>query len=438
MDHASVAVSDKQEGQTMSQKSTNDKLDFLQTHSRPWYVKTLGIVVAVGLATGGWYYWKAQNAQQDLHYITEPATLGSLNVTVTADGTLQPTRTVSVGSELSGIVRKVYVDVNSPVKVGDPLIDLDTRSLKAKVQSAKATLQSAQAQRQESVANLKESQITYKRMLDLHKRSGGLSPSQTELDQQQAKVDVNKASVAVAEANIMSAEATLTTAETDLSKARIASPIDGVVLTRTVEPGLAVAASLQAVQLLTLATDLSKLELQVLVDEADIGVVKEGDPVYFTVSAFPNQHFPATLTKVAYGSATNENVVTYTAYMTVDNSQHLLRPGMTASATIETAKRDGVLLVPNSAFRFVPSTKAATKKPVIQAGPPHRTTVNKTVKDVVIHGETQRELYVLRDGKPLKLTVTTGLTDGNHTEILKGEIRETDQVIIDQQRKAGD
>lgn len=410
--------------------------DILKTPKTPWYVKGIALAVVAAAAYGGWSWWKAQHAGQGLHYITQEAAIGSISVTVTADGTLKPTRTVTLGSEMSGIVRRVHVDVNSEVKTGDTLIDLDTRTLESKILSAQATLQSARAQKAQNEANYKESQLTYARMQDLHKRSGGLSPSKTELEQQKAKVDVNRAAVQVSQATIDNAEATLRSAETDLSKAHILSPIDGVVLTRNVEPGLAVAASLQAVELLTLASDLSKLELQVAVDEADVGVVAPGNSVYFTVSSYPNQHFPAELVKVAYGATTTENVVTYTAYMKVDNAQMRLRPGMTASATIQTAHKDGVLLVPNSAFRFEPTEETKkTSSPKIMMGPPTRTTENKNAKDVTQHGEGHKTLYVLRDGKPVRLEVTTGVTDGIKTEVVSGDVHEHDQVIVDQQRK---
>ena len=263
-------------------------------------------------------------------------------------------------------------------------------------------------------------------------------PSRTELETQQAAVDTAQAQVAVSEASIADAQASLKTAETDLSKAMIKSPIDGVVLARSVEPGYAVAASLQAVELLTLATDLKSLELQVAVDEADIGVVKEGQKAYFTVSSYPNKRFPAVLKKVAYGAKTTENVVTYTTYLDVDNTDMLLRPGMTASATISTAQKDQVLLVPNSAFRFAPKKspeKSASMANMMAPRPPHSAAA-KQAKVTVQHGETQRSLYVLRDGQPVRVRVVTGLTDGMKTEIVSGDIAEGDKVVVDQQ-KAG-
>ncbi len=417
---------------------STEEENLLKMPKTPWYIKGFAVAALCAAAAGGWYWWQSSHAARGVSYVTEVAYRGELSVTVTADGTLQPIRTVSLGSEMSGIVRKVYVDVNSVIHTGDPLIDLDTRNLDAKILSAKAAVQSARAQRQQSEANLKESQLTLARMRDLNKRSNGLTPSKSDMEQQEAKVAVNKAALAVSDASIADAEATLKTAETERSKASILSPIDGVVLARSVEPGLAVAASLQAVELLTLATDLSKLELQVLVDEADIGVVKPGDPVTFTVSTYPNQHFPAELKKVAYGAVTNENVVTYTAYMNVDNSKMLLRPGMTATATIETAHKQDVLLVPNSAFRYSPSVEKTEKKETqIMMGPPHRTTANKTAKELALHGEATKSLYVLRDGKAVKVEVVTGVSDGMHTEVVSGDVHENDAVIIDQQRAKG-
>ena len=259
-------------------------------------------------------------------------------------------------------------------------------------------------------------------------------PAKTDLETQKATVLTAKATVEVARASIADAEATLSTAKTDLSKAEIKSPIDGVVLARTVEPGYAVAASLQAVELLTLATDLRTLELQVDVDEADIGVVAAGQDAYFTVSAYPNRRFAATLKKVAFGATTTENVVTYTTYLNVDNSDLLLRPGMTASATILTAQKDDVLLVPNSALRFKPRTTEKKSGSAVMMGPPHRMGSSKTVRDEVQHGERERTLYVLRDGKPVEAKVVTGLTDGTRTEIVSGEIREGDKIVVDQRR----
>ena len=402
---------------------------------RPWYVRTLIWGCAVALVGGGVYAWMSTRPDPNaVSYVTQVVERGPISVTVSADGTLNPMRTVTLGSELSGIVRKVNVDVNDEVKTGQTLIELDTRNLEAKVSSAKAALTSAKAQLKESEATLNEAKLRYDRLKELNRISEGHMPTRAELDQQEASVETARASVEVSRASIADAEATLDTAETDLGKAMIASPIDGVVLARSVEPGYAVAASLQAVELLTLATDLRELELRVDVDEADIGVVAAGQDAYFTVSSYPDRRFPAVLKKVAYGSTETENVVTYTTYLNVDNKDLLLRPGMTASATISTAHKDDVLLVPNAALRFQPrQTTASTQSALMMGGPPHASG-EKSVKETSLHGERIRTIYVLRNGQALPLEVTTGLTDGSQTEIVSGELAEGDEVIVDQRR----
>ena len=423
----------KKAGQEQNTKSAQAAL--LEEPKRPWYVRAgLWLVVLAAAGAGAGYWMYGRDTGSKISYVTEKVVRGDLNVSVTADGTLNPMRTVTLGSELSGIVRQVNVDVNDVVSNGQVLIELDTRNLEAKVLSARAAVASAKAKLAESEATLNEAKIRFKRLSELNKLSGGKMPSRAELDEQEATVKTAEATVASAKAAIDDAQASLKTAETDLSKADIKSPIDGVVLARTVEPGYAVAASLQAVELLTLATDLRELELRVDVDEADIGVVQPGQPAYFTVSAYPDRRFPATLKKVAYGSTETENVVTYTAYLDVENTNLLLRPGMTASATISTARKDDVLLVPNSALRFKPRVEQDESS--FRMGPPHRSNAQKVAKDEGGQARRQRTIYVLRNGQPQPVAVTTGLTDGSRTEVISGEIAEGEAVVVDQQNSA--
>ena len=265
---------------------------------------------AAGVAAVGFALWWAVSASPEkVSYMTKPVQTGDLIVTVSADGTLKPVRTVSVGSELSGIVSRVNVDVNSVVKVGDVLIELDRAKLESAVNQARAALTSAEAKLLEAKAVYAEAKAKLARYEELNRASGGKMPSRAQLDEQRATVKKAGAGIAVAQANIDDAKATLQTNETNLSKAFIRSPVDGVVLTRSVEPGYAVAASLQAVELLTVATDLHELELQVDVDEADVGEVKPGLKTTFTVSAYPDRPFPATLTKVAYGASSGTDKV---------------------------------------------------------------------------------------------------------------------------------
>lgn len=394
---------------------------------------------AAGITAVGFVLWWAVSASPEkVFYMTKPVQTGDLIVTVSADGTLKPVRTVSVGSELSGIVSRVNVDVNSVVKVGDVLIELDRAKLESAVNQARAALTSAEAKLLEAKAVYAEAKAKLARYEELNRASGGKMPSRAQLDEQRATVKKAGAGIAVAQANIDDAKATLQTNETNLSKAFIRSPVDGVVLTRSVEPGYAVAASLQAVELLTVATDLHELELQVDVDEADVGEVKPGLKTTFTVSAYPDRPFPATLTKVAYGASSGtDKVVTYTTYLAVKNPELKLRSGMTATATIETARKNDVLLVPNTALRFRPETKTRSDSATSLVMPGPRHSGQKTVKETTraVSGQS-RTVYVLDPkGNAVKRDVKTGMTDGTMTEILSGDLKVGDKVIISQLKK---
>ena len=392
-------------------------------------------VLIAAVAAGVWYFGFADTAKVPV-YRTVEITRGPLEVTVVANGTVNPVRTVSIGSELSGIVRKVNVDVNSIVKAGDVLIELDDSNLKANVNQAKASLASAKASLAEAQATLVEAEAKMRRYEELNKSSGGRLPSRTELDVQRATVLKAKAGVQSARAAIDDAQATLDTRLTDLSKSQIKSPVDGVVLTRSVEPGYAVAESLQAVELLTVATDLRELELEVDVDEADVGQVKEGQDATFTVASYPNKRFPAKLTKVAYGSTTStDNVITYTAYLDVKNPQLELRPGMTATATINTAKSENALLVPSTALRFNPVVNNSSQKSSVGIMmPPHRTRGTKTAKEVSLaqYQRTQTVYVVDEKGGAKPVEIVTGLTNGRMTEVISGPLQAGDKVITDQ------
>lgn len=423
----------------------------LGIHTVPWYKKKkvwFASVLVVAIAAAAGYAFLRPTAAP--RYVTQPVAKGDLHVTVTADGTLNPVREVSIGSELSGIVSVVNVDVNSQVKKGDVLIELDTSKLQSTVNQEKASLASAKAQLSNANADLYDAQTKWKRYQELNKSSGGQLPSRTDMETQKAALLKAQAQVEVAKAGIESAQAALTTAQTDLSKAYIRSPVDGVVLARSVEPGYAVAASLQAVELLTVATDLRQLKLEVDIDEADVGSVKAGQKSTFTVASYPDRHFPAQFYKVAFGAATDSSsslssssstssasssgVVTYTGYFTVENPTMELRPGMSATATIETASLKDVLMVPNSALRFTPSATHNTASMAMFGGPPRDT--KKVKESAVGQSQRQRSLYVLRNGQAQKITITTGLSNGTMTQVVSGELQAGDQVVTDQLKAA--
>jgi HlyD family secretion protein len=231
----------------------------------------------------------------------------------------------------------------------------------------------------------------------------------------------------------------LSTDSTNLGKASIRSPIDGVVLTRSVDPGNAVAASLQAVTLFSIAEDLAKLQLEVNVDETDVGLVQVGQKASFTVGAYLNRRYPAIVTRVAYGSTKTDNVVTYTTRLDVDNRDLSLRPGMTASATIQTSERTPSLLVPNTALRFTPTMAAAAPASgsnivsKLMPRPPATARRNATAATGT---SASRQVWVLRDGQPAALVVSVGASDGRRTEVSSPQLKEGDAVIVGQ-RTAG-
>ena len=427
-----------------------------------WQSPTVWIgTVAVAVAVGGFVWWQAdQKAKAKPVYVTEALKKGDLSLTVSANGTLQPTRTVSVGSELSGTVRKVYVDVNDQVRKGQVMVELDTDKLNAQVGRSRATLASAQAKQSQAEATLKEAQANLARLEEVHRLSGGQVPSATELDSGRASQARAKADVASAKASVEDARNALSTDETNLSKASIKASIDGVVLTRTVEPGQAVAASLQAVTLFTVAEDLNKLRLEVAVDEADVGTVQADQRASFTVSAYPSRRYPAKVTRVDYGSTKTDNVVTYVARLEVNNEDLSLRPGMTASATIRANERKNVLLVPNSALRFTPTgmqnpgqaAPAAGKeggKPQAAASggsgivgqlmprPPRGNRQGGGSREVAQAPGQTRYVWVLEGQQPAAKQVKTGLSDGRMTEVESEALKEGDLLITDQRSGAG-
>ena len=420
-----------------------DDLQTLLANDQPrhwWQRPALWIgAAAVVVLAAGLTYWQAQKqASATPSYVTEAVRKGNLTLSVSANGTLQPTRAVNIGSELSGTVKRVLVDVNDRIKVGQVLVELDTAKLSDQVLRSRASLAAMQAQLAQSIATVKEAQASLARFEEVARLSGGKVPSATELDTARANVDRAIASEASARANVAEARAAASTDETNLAKASIRSPIDGVVLTRTVDPGNAVAASLQAVTLFSVAEDLTKLRLEVSVDEADVGSVKVGQKASFTVSAYPSRRYPAKITRVAFGSTKTDNVVTYTTYLDVDNTDLSLRPGMTAAATIVATERTDVLLVPNTALRFSPSqaggAAAASSGSLVSRLMPRmpRTGARKAAGT----DSAARQVYVLKEGQAVAVSVKTGISDGRMTEVVGGELQEGMAVITDQ-RAAG-
>ena len=430
---------------------------------RRWYRRPLlwAIALAVALLLAGLWYWQRQKAARaEPLYTTQVASIGNLTQSVTANGSLQPTRSIHIGSELSGTVREVYVDVNDRVKKGQVLLELDSSKLQNQIARSQASIAAALGKQAQSRANVADAKARLARLEELARISAGKVPAQTELDSARAALERAMADAASAQASVQDARAALATDQINLGKAFIRAPSDGIVLTRAVDAGNAVAASLQAVTLFTLAESLNRLRLWVYVDEADVGTVQVGQPATFTVSAFLARQFPATITRVGFGSTITDNVVTYLTWLDVDNRELLLRPGMSATASITVAQRQQVLLVPNSALRFMPNnTSPATGKPALSLLPRMPGSNARRSAADRASTATARQVWVLpQDGKgsgkgsgkgigmgdskgegkgePQAVAVTPGISDGHMTEIIGGDLKPGMWVVTGQKVRA--
>jgi HlyD family secretion protein len=374
---------------------------------------------------------------QQIKYSTQPVKRGNLVVTVSATGTLEPLKKVDVGIEVSGTVKSVDVDYNAEVKVGQVLARLDMTRLEAQAQQNGAALDSTKAKVLQAQASVQEAEAQLARLNRVRELSGGKMPSQNDLDTATANLARSKADEASAKASVAQAQAALDVIRTDLSKAVVVSPINGIVLKRSVEPGQTVAASFQSPTLFTLAEDLTQMELQVDVDEADVGQVKEGQNATFTVDAYPDRAFPARITQVRFGSQTVDGVVTYKTVLKVDNSSLVLRPGMTATASIVVNKRDNTVLVPNAALRFVPPPKGSAGSGRGSGGlvsmllprPPGMN--DAKVEEPDTKAKEQR-VWTLRNGELTSISFTKGLSDGLFTEVTSGQVEPGAELVIDQ------
>jgi HlyD family secretion protein len=392
------------------------------------------VIVILLIAAGAAAYLYATRNGIRYDYTTVPAKRGDLSVIVTATGSVQPTDQVEISSELSGTVRRVSVSYNSAVKAGDILAELDTNKQEADVQNARAQLASARANVLKAEAEAQSAKTSLDRLTGL---VNNRISSQQELDAARFTYASALATKEINAATVLSAEASLRLSEVNLSKLRIVSPIDGIVLTRDVDPGATVASSLNAPVLFTIAGDLRKMELQVAVDEADVGQVREGQPARFSVDAYPERNFPATIKTVRFASETVSNVVTYKAILTVENADLLLRPGMTATADITVQSVSDALLVPNAALRYSPPTTAGPRGSFLTRlfAPPRPRGNRGAGGDQA--GSEGRAVWMLRSGVPRRIKVETGATDGQFTVLKSGEIKDGDQLITDAVARSG-
>jgi HlyD family secretion protein len=400
-------------------------------------------IVLVAVAAVGLYLAIAGRRKPEAKYRTTPVERGNITQTVTASGALSAVTTVQVGSQVSGIIAKLHADFNSKVKKGDLLAELDPTPFQAQVEQQRATVTKA-------VVDTRNSEITFnrqKRLLD-----EGLSA--------QSDYDGAKAAYDSAKAQVDQAKAGLSQAETNLKYTKIASPIDGIVVARQFDVGQTVAASFQAPTLFTIAQDLTKMQVSADVSESDIGQIKVGEPVRFSVDAYPDREFRGTVSQIRLNATVNQNVVTYPVIVEVSNPDLSLRPTMTANVTIDVATVRDVLRVPNAALRFKPEEKVTSSTEdraakMAQAGGPQGGTAaggapgaatkqfNQTRGGGPGGGgpggagrgtgtrRTQSNVYLLgANGEPKPVQIRTGISDGRNTEVVSGDLKVGDQVIV--------
>ncbi|WP_449473152.1 efflux RND transporter periplasmic adaptor subunit [Sphingobium chungangianum] len=434
--------------------NTEKDLDeFLGARSeKPWRKWVVRGAVGLALVIVILLLARCFSGEDKPNFATREVRRGDLTVTVSATGNLKPINQVDVGSEQSGKITRVYVDVNDRVTKGQRLAELDTRRLVDSVTQNRAQVAASQASVSQAQAQVALAKTTLDRQLNVFRLSGGRVPAKTELDAARADYQSALGNLRAQQAQVSVSRAQLATAQTNLSIAQIVSPVTGVVLSRDIEPGQTVAASFNAPVLFTIAEDLTKMEVEVAVDEADVGQVKEGQAATFAVDAFPGKSFPARVTRVNVGSnasssssssstgssttaSTSGTVVAYTAVLGVDNKDETLRPGMTATADIVTQQLSNVLLVPNAALRFKPSTGAGqgggiTSQIVPSSRRFRRGGANRQVSFGI--GSSQTVYVVGEDGNPKAVQVTVGASDGARTAITGGALKLGMRVITGQ------
>lgn len=344
-------------------------------------------------------------------YKTQKIENGDIMESITASGTINPLSTVSVGSQASGRIAEIYVDYNSVVKKGQLLALIDQENAKATVQQREAALEIAKAQVAVEENNIKY----YKKALNrISKLNASKYSTEKDLEAAERDYDNSVAQLALEQAQVKQAQASLNSAQTELSYTEIKAPVDGIVISKAVEVGQTVAASFETPELFSVAEDLTKMQIEASVVEADIAKVKEGQKVRFTVDSYTDDYFYGTVTQVRNEATTTSNVVTYTVVIGIDNSDMKLKPGMTANVEIITAEEKGVMLVPNQALRFYIDDSDNAKR----------------YKD--------RGVWIIKNGHPERVTVKIGVSDDDNTQILESTLKIGDEVIVSKELSAAD
>ena len=372
---------------------------------------------AVAVATGIYFFI---NKQPEAVFKTARVEKGDIVSTVSATGNLAAVVTVQVGTQVSGTIQKLFVDFNSPVKRGQTIAQIDPALFNAQVEQSHGNYINAQAALEKAKADLIDAKRTLERNRQLVKE--GII-AQSDFDTADTKYAEAEAGVKAAEGSVAQNRGAYSQAQTNLKYSTIKSPVDGTVVSRNVDVGQTVAASFQTPTLFTIAQDLTKMEIDTSVDEADISRVAEGQPVTFTVDSYPERRFQGKVTQIRNSPVITQNVVTYVVVVGVDNKDLKLKPGMTANVSIETARKDNVLRIPSAALRFKPKggkeTQEAKTRPAA-AGPPR------------MRKEGQKVYILDKDKKPIPVKVITGISNDGQMEVAGGDLKENDEVIVEQ------
>mgnify|MGYP000330219164 CR=1 FL=1 len=358
------------------------------------------------IALAAYFTFRTNNG--DATYRTEKISRGDIVMSITATGTVNAVTTVQVGTQVSGTIKEIFVDFNSPVRKGQIIAKIDPALFEAQEEQANANLQVAKANLLKAEAALTDTKRNLERARQLYSKN---LIAQSEVDTAETNYDTARASVSAAKSQILQAEASLKLARTNLRYTNILSPVDGIVISRNVDVGQTVAASFQTPTLFSIAQDLTKMQIDANVDEADIGKIKVGQDVEFTVDAYPDSPFKGKVWQIRSSPQTVQNVVTYDVVIKVDNPEYKLKPGMTANVSVIIETKENVLRVPNAALRFKIDEK-----------------VKKTSDK---KGAETTGVWILEQKKPRRVRVTTGISDGQYTEIVSGDIKEGQEVITE-------
>ena len=396
------------------------------------------VLAVVILVAGGSALFAFKKKQPESSYKTAKVERGSIVSSVAATGNLAAVVTVQVGTQVSGTIQRLFADFNSPVKKGQVIAQIDSSLFAAQVEQTRGNFLNAQASLQKAKADLTDAKRSLERNRQLLKEG---IVAQGDFDTAENRYEQAAATVKAAEGSVVQTGGSYRQAQTNLRYATIRSPVDGIVVSRTVDVGQTVAASFQTPTLFTIAQDLTKMQIEVSVDEADISRVRLGQKAGFTVDAYPEQTFAGKVVQVRSAPIITQNVVTYVVVVNVDNAELKLKPGMTANVNIEVARKDDVLTLPPAALRFKPKLKEGEAKESRQGGgngKPQGVAQQGGAGKAGAPGKPGRrdkgqQVYVLKEGKPAALPVKTGIGNNSGIELVEGPLKEGDEVIIEQQ-----